>query len=65
MPLNTHEPDACCGKALSKALASGVLDDTTMWTHEQCGLDWKVQIIAGEETEVRHWSPHVLIEVWR
>lgn len=63
--LNTYAEDNCCGRALAKALSSGALDDKTKWTHEKCGLDWRVEIIAGEETEVRHWSPHPLIEVWR
>lgn len=59
--INTHEPDTCCGKALSKALLSGSLDNADRWTHEKCGLDWLAVQHYDETTglpTIRHWLPH-------
>jgi hypothetical protein len=59
--LNTHEPDDCCAKALSKALRSGALDKAETWKHEKCGLEWRPVHIG----EARHWQPVVICEVMR
>jgi hypothetical protein len=55
--LNLAEPDPCCGKALSKALASGALDRTDFWTHDKCGCEWRAEAVGG----VRYWIPIVII----
>ena len=56
-PLNAYQPDECCGKALGKALHSGVLDNKTSWVHEKCGCEW---VCSG--SEIRVWSPKS--EIW-
>jgi hypothetical protein len=42
--LNTHESDRCCGKALSKELLSGRLDNASSWVCPKCGETWKPTI---------------------
>lgn len=50
----THEPDDCCGKRISKALRDGTLDVSESWECPKCGLCWKPTIVEG----LRHWAPH-------
>lgn len=58
--LNTHEPDACCGKHLSKALRSGLLDSLDTWMCPKCGMEWQPRMV---ET-LRHWEPHPVILIF-
>jgi hypothetical protein len=51
--INSHAPDPCCGKHLSKALRTGMLDTVMHWECPKCGTQWKPTLIAG----VRHWQP--------
>jgi hypothetical protein len=70
--LNSHEPDECCGKALSKALLSGSLDTANSWECPKCGQEWRPKLtkfIPGDGAltlapdPIRHWTPHVYMEV--
>ncbi len=58
-PLDMADPDPCCGKALSKALGSGSLNEKSEWTHEKCGCRWQARQMGDGS---RHWHP--VIEVW-
>ncbi len=58
-PLDIVDPDDCCGKALSKALASGALASKSEWTHEKCGCRWQARLMSDGS---RHWYP--VVEVW-
>ena len=58
--LNAYEEDECCGNALGDALLSGSLDGADSWTHEECGQEWKPEVING----LRYWRPQVFVEVF-
>lgn len=60
-PLNTWDEDQCCARPLAKALRSGKLASTDMWTCPKCGMEWKAAMV---ET-ARRWSPVVVIQIWR
>ncbi len=59
IPLDLAVEDECCGKALGKALASGVLAKTDTWVHAKCGCVWKARVL---ENGGRCWYPNV--EIW-
>ncbi len=59
--LDIFESDDCCGKALSKALASVTLAEKTEWTHEKCGCRWRVQKMHDGS---RYWYPVVEVWIW-
>ena len=52
--LNSHEPDPCCGTAISKALLDGKLDGHASWNCSDCGTLWRPRIMEG----IIHWEPH-------
>lgn len=58
-PLDMAEPDECCFRALSKALASGALVHKSEWTHEKCGCRWAARQMSDGS---RYWYP--IVEVW-
>lgn len=51
--LQSHEPDACCGHGISRAMRSGTLDGASYWECPKCGVRWEPRM-AGT---VRHWEP--------
>lgn len=57
--LNSHEPDPCCGKHISKALLSGALNDAIHWECPECGEQWKPELHGT----VRHWQPHPFVAI--
>jgi predicted 3-demethylubiquinone-9 3-methyltransferase (glyoxalase superfamily) len=58
-PLDMAEPDECCFRALSKALASGSLKQKTSWVHDKCGCEWQARTMADGS---RFWYP--VVQVW-
>ena len=58
-PLDMMEPDECCFRVLSKALASGALVQKTSWTHDKCGCEWNARQMADGS---RFWYP--VVQVW-
>ena len=59
--LQSHEPDQCCGKHISKALRAEELDTAAEWTCPRCGVLWTATI----EGTVKHWSPKPIFLVLR
>lgn len=57
--LNTHVPDTCCSKPLSKALSGGLLAGKDSWDCPKCGVSWKARMVQA----VRHWEPVAMFEV--
>lgn len=51
-PLDTYDPDECCGKLLAAAMRRGDLRKAVAWTCHKCGELWCPEVIAGG---VRHW----------
>lgn len=58
--LQTYEPDDCCGKPLSKALASGALNAAREWTCPKCGTKW----VVCDRHPLRHWEPSVDVVIF-
>ncbi len=52
--LNTHEPDLCCAKRLSKELRDGKLDGKNSWECPKCGVEWVCDLVGT----FRHWRPN-------
>ena len=73
--LNSHEPDECCGKHISKWLLTGspfVIENAASWSCPECGTEWKPRVFAGGDDPnliwdqaVRHWSPHPVVAIVR
>jgi hypothetical protein len=51
--------DPCCESAFADALLSGDLDGKDVWTHEDCGQEWRAVMVDG----VKSWTPHIWVEV--
>jgi hypothetical protein len=59
--LQTHDPCACCGSLLDRALAAGQLDVADSWTCPKCGEAWRPAMVGV----VRHWTMHAAYLVMR
>lgn len=57
-PLQTFEPDECCGEGISQAL--GELSGDS-WTCPKCGCEWNPRMVGS----VRHWEPHPEVMIFR
>ena len=44
--LQSHEPDQCCGKHISKALRAEELDTAAEWTCPRCGVPCALAILS-------------------
>lgn len=51
--LNSHEPDSCCGRAISKALREEQLNKIEEWVCAKCGMKWTPEMHGT----IRHWMP--------
>jgi hypothetical protein len=60
-PLHSHEPDTCCGAAISKALRSGLLNTVERWECPKCGMLWTPEMHG----EIKHWMPRPYFQVVR
>lgn len=60
MPLDTFEPDECCGKHLQRALLSKLLKADT-WCCPKCGTEW----IAKANGPLRNREPVVAVSIFR
>jgi hypothetical protein len=58
-PLQTYEPDPCCGPRLAKALPT--LTEVNRWVCPKCGCEWWANVMDG----VKHWLPREHFEVIR
>lgn len=58
-PLNSYDPDPCCGASLSKAISLN--PGIESWECPKCGSVWLPAMVGA----VRHWSPVVAMEVFR
>ena len=64
----SHAPDGCCAKHISKALRKGDLDTAEIWNCPKCGTEWKPSMVSATSdmaNPIRHWQPYVTFEVWR
>jgi hypothetical protein len=52
-PLNAYEPDKCCGRRISKALRSDLLNAVDEWTCPECGEKWTPEMRGA----IRYWMP--------
>ena len=65
-PLETFEPDACCGRRIMKASLEGKLAGKTEWTCPQCGETWRkgLRLVEhGGTIEVYHWQIVPLVAI--
>lgn len=71
--LNTHASDNCCGKALSKLLREGKLDNVAEWECPKCGEMWKPELLTSTAmadgamlvAQARHWTMRPAVIVHR
>ncbi len=58
-PLDTWEPDDCCGPRLAKSLFKGIPAGVAVWQCPKCSCWWKA---SGEGA--RHWKPETVVAIW-
>lgn len=61
-PLDTFEPDECCGRHLAAALRNNSLASLTSWECPKCGATWKACLSPSGLT--RQWKPEAAIAVF-
>lgn len=62
--LQIHSEDPCCQAPLSKALASGALDNAASWECPKCGCEWRPRIVGEGIGAVTLWEPHVYCAIF-
>ena len=58
-PLDTYDPDPCCGKRIAKMLHDGKMCSADAWVCPECGEVWEAAAVGP----LRHWSPKPMLEM--
>jgi hypothetical protein len=60
VPLDTFEPDECCGKHLAKALRH-LSSSLESFACPKCGTEWRPTV----KGPLRHWEPQAAVMIFR